>query len=195
MAEGPLKVGKIGTSEFLKQAGVRETTLPAMDLGRVATASAHIGDYSGLVPGLHRTVVAGTASAGWPVLAFSMTVRILAAGNGLWIREMTCDIANAYLWLGTSQAPVAFSNSIALAVGAGIYTNRTPEVFESEIRLGDVAASPGPDRVYVLRHNAGMVTDIFLPPGKALFAANPNAAQAWGFGVVMDEIPSKLVEL
>ncbi len=98
MTEGPLKTGRLGTAQFLKNMGVREGTLPALDMARITTPTVGLGDYGGLVvpPKEWQRVVVQAQQTGSTVDFYGCLV-INVKGAGTWLHSMFCD-QNTWVW-------------------------------------------------------------------------------------------------
>jgi len=193
MAEGPLKTGLLNTSEYLKKLGVRETTLPPLDMSRLAQSVVSIGDLSGLVPGLDYPQ--GWGGSVTPAPTFNAAIEIYARGGGLYIDSMCWEAGGS-----ASQAVTWFVyGPEATRMTAGFtsppivdVSGTTPGTFASEMLVGEInpAGQTPAGSPMTTRQMGTQAGGFFLPAGRRLNIRAFAAVQVLQGWVSLREVPS-----
>jgi len=191
VGEGPLKTGLLKTAEILKAAGVRETTLPPMDMSRISDPTFSLGDMSGLVPALDSAY--GWGGALTPIPVFNGAMEIESGAGGIWVDSFGFEVAGANNeWSFFTYGPEATRMTAGFAVGVWQDAGAIP--IRSRLLVGEInpAVGPVPSVMPLGSRNLGSVDGgFYLRPGlRLMFFSNPAAAQVFGGWIKVREVPS-----
>lgn len=191
MGEGPLKTGLLKTAEFLKAAGVRETTLPPMDMSRISEPTVRVADVSGLVPALESAY--GWGGALTPTAVFNSAVEIEVGAGGMWIEDFHWEVGGAngnYGWFvyGPEATRMTAGFTVAPWVDCGALS------IESRLLVGEIdpATAPVPANFPRSARNMSLTKGgFFLSAGKRLLIFSfPSPLLVMGGWVSVREVPS-----
>lgn len=197
MAEGPLKTPKLGTAAFLKAAGVRETSLPPLDMSRISQAGVGLGEYGNMVlpPREQQTVVWG-AQFLLPAAGNSAAFTMMVKGAGTYIHWVYGTQNNWTIKTNRGNNVVALIGSTAIT---SVVTGQTPidqggtAGTVNDYHYGETPNVSLLPEFLSMRFNTNFVSPLpqgwFIEPGTQVLFARVQAAQPLEINCFVTEIP------